>query len=91
MTFCASGRGRGAMAQVFLTTFVLVLGLAVSWTGAEAEAEQAKPTGGSPPVFTLRTLFSGTCLEIQRYAEAAMGIGFIRSAVEVQSGATPSV
>ncbi|XP_059202873.1 transmembrane protein 109 isoform X1 [Centropristis striata] len=82
MTFCASGSGRGgcAMARFFLTTYVLVLALAVGWAGAEAE--QAKMTGESPPPVTLRTVITGTCQEIQRYAESVVGSGVIRSAAE---------
>lgn len=82
MTFCASGSGRGgcATARVFLTTYVLLL--ALGWAGAEAEAEQAKPTGESPPTVTLGTLITGTCQEIQRYAESVVGSGVMRSAAE---------
>lgn len=83
MLFGASGRGGGAT--------VLVLCLAVSWTGVHPETEKAKPAEGNPPVLTLGTLFTGTYREIQRYAESAMGIGVIWSAVEVQSAATPCV
>lgn len=93
MTFCASGCGRGgcAVARFFLTTttYVLVLGLAVGWAGAEAE--KANPTGESPPAVTLRTLITGTCQEIQRYAESVVGSGVIRSAAEVQRGGAPPV
>lgn len=88
MTFCASGCGRGGgaiMARVFLTIYVLVLGLTVSWAGAE----QAEPTGGSPPAVTLRTLIVGTCQEVQRYAESVVGSSVIRSAAEVQTGEPP--
>ncbi|XP_047440718.1 uncharacterized protein LOC125007875 isoform X1 [Mugil cephalus] len=64
------------MAQFLLTTYVLVLGLALGWAGGEqAEAQSA-------PVVTLRTLITGTCLEIQRYAESVVGTGAIRSAAE---------
>nr|XP_046261528.1 transmembrane protein 109 isoform X2 [Scatophagus argus] len=82
MTFCAFGFGRGriAMARIFLTICVLLLGLAVAWAGAESE--QAKATGGSPPVVTLRTVITGTCQEVQRYAESVLGSGAIRSAAE---------
>ncbi|XP_034400184.1 transmembrane protein 109-like isoform X1 [Cyclopterus lumpus] len=80
MTVCASGYGRGgcATARVFLTTYVLAL--AVCWAGAQAE--QAEPSGESPPTVTLSTLITGTCLEIQRYAESVVGSGVIRSAAE---------
>ncbi len=82
---CASGFGRGgcAMARLFLT-IVLALGMTVSWAGAEAEKTQA--AAGSPPVVTLGTLSTGACKEVQRYAESVVGIGVIRSAVEVQRG-----
>ncbi|KAI9538965.1 hypothetical protein NQZ68_009042 [Dissostichus eleginoides] len=78
MTFDASGSGRGgcSSARLFLlsTTYVLVLAL--------AGAEQAQPGGGSPPPVTLGTLISGSCLEVQRYAESVVGSGVIRSAAE---------
>ncbi|KAL3044889.1 hypothetical protein OYC64_013208 [Pagothenia borchgrevinki] len=80
MTFGASGSGRGgcSSARLFLlsTTYVLVLAL------AGAGAEQAQPGGGSPPPVTLGTLISGSCLEVQRYAESVVGSGVIRSAAE---------
>lgn len=79
------------MARLFVTVAVVVLGLAVSWAGTPSEAEKAKSAEASPPVFTLGTLLTGTYREIQRYAESAMGIGVIRSAVEVQRGAAPPV
>lgn len=84
MGFCASGSGRGgcAMARFFLTSLVLVLALAVGLVGAETEAKQTKPTGENPPAVTLRTLITGTCSEIQRYAESVVGSGVIRSAAE---------
>ncbi|XP_042349621.1 transmembrane protein 109-like isoform X1 [Plectropomus leopardus] len=80
MTFCASGSGRGgcAMVRFFLSSFLLAL--ALGWAGAEAE--QAKPTGESTSAVTLRTLITGTCAEIQRYAESVVGSGVIRSAAE---------
>lgn len=67
------------MARFFLTTYALVLGLTAGWAGAEQE----KPTGESPPVGTLLGLITGTCHEIQRYAESVVGSGVIRSAAEV--------
>ncbi|XP_068570776.1 voltage-gated monoatomic cation channel TMEM109 isoform X2 [Cebidichthys violaceus] len=78
MTFCASGSGRGgcATARFFLTSYVAVLVL--GWAGAE----QAKPTGESPPTVTLGTLITGTCQELQRYVESVVGSGVIRSAAE---------
>lgn len=77
------------MARVFLTVYVLVLGFAVSWAGAEAE--KAKPAGESPqPAVTLRTLIVGTCQEVQRYAESVVGSGVLRSAAEVQTGGVHS-
>ncbi|XP_038555221.1 transmembrane protein 109-like isoform X2 [Micropterus salmoides] len=66
------------MARFFLTTYALVLGLTAGWAGAEQE----KPTGESPPVGTLLGLITGTCHEIQRYAESVVGSGVIRSAAE---------
>ncbi|XP_056900120.1 transmembrane protein 109-like isoform X2 [Takifugu flavidus] len=82
MIFGASGRGGGAMARLFFTVTVAGLCLAVSWAGAQPQTEKAKPAEANPPVFTLGTLITGTYREIQRYAESAMGIGVIRSAVE---------
>ncbi|XP_051275609.1 uncharacterized protein si:dkey-74k8.3 isoform X2 [Dicentrarchus labrax] len=80
MTFCASDSGRGgcAMALVFLSICVLVLGSSVGWAGAE----QADQTAGSPPPVTLHTLITGTCQEVQHYAESVVGSGVIRSAAE---------
>ncbi|XP_041652878.1 transmembrane protein 109-like [Cheilinus undulatus] len=75
MTACASGRGGCVMARL-----LLVLGLAVSLAGAEAE--QTKKTEGNPPAVTLRTLITGTCQEVQRYAESLLGSGVIRSVAE---------
>ncbi|XP_045885853.1 transmembrane protein 109-like isoform X2 [Micropterus dolomieu] len=66
------------MDRFFLTTYALVLGLTAGWAGAE----QAKPTGETPPVGTLLGLITGTCHEIQRYAESVVGSGVIRSAAE---------
>lgn len=91
MFFGASGRGGGAMARLFFTVAVLVLSLVVSWAGSPTETDKAKSTEEKPPVFTLSSLLTGTYREIQLYAESAMGIGVIRSAVEVQRGATPPV
>ncbi|KAL3972954.1 transmembrane protein 109 isoform X1 [Oreochromis aureus] len=68
------------MARVLLTICVLALGLTVAWAGAEARAEQAK--ADSPSVVTLRTVFTGTCQEIHRYAESLVGTSVIRSAAE---------
>uniref|UniRef100_UPI0037E73CA3 voltage-gated monoatomic cation channel TMEM109-like isoform X1 n=1 Tax=Semicossyphus pulcher TaxID=241346 RepID=UPI0037E73CA3 len=76
MTLCASGRGGCAMARFLLTTYVLLLGLAVGL------AEQAEPTEGSPAPVTLGTLITGTCQEVQRYAESVLGSGVIRSITE---------
>lgn len=76
MTFCAPGSGRAgcAMARFFLTTCVMVFGL--------VGAEQANPSKESPPAVTLRTLITGTCQEIQRYAESVVGTSVIRSSAE---------
>lgn len=75
------------MARVLLTICVLALGLTVAWAGAEARAEQAK--ADSPSVVTLRTVFTGTCQEIHRYAESLVGTSVIRSAAEVKRGGAP--
>ncbi|CAK6956580.1 transmembrane protein 109-like [Scomber scombrus] len=76
MTFCAPGSGRPGcvMALFFLTTCVMVFGM--------VGAEKAEPTRGSPPAFTLLTLITGTCQEIQKYVESVVGTGVLRSAVE---------
>lgn len=68
------------MARVLLTISVLALGLTVAWAGAETRAEQAE--ADSPSVVTLRTVFTGTCQEIHRYAESLVGTSVIRSAAE---------
>lgn len=83
MTFCAPGSGRAGcvMAAFFLTTCVMVFGL--------VGAEKAEPTRGSPPAFTLLTLITGTCQDIQQYVESVVGTGVLRSAVEVQRGGAP--
>lgn len=72
------------MARVLLTICVLALGLTVAWAGAETRAEQAE--ADSPSVVTLRTVFTGTCQEIHRYAESLVGTSVIRSAAEVKGG-----
>lgn len=66
------------MARVWLSAALLVLGASLCWAGDK----QAKPE--SPPVVTLRTVITGTCQEIQRYAESLVGAGVMRSAAEVQ-------
>ncbi|KAM4732673.1 uncharacterized protein FYW61_008362 isoform 1-T2 [Anableps anableps] len=64
------------MARVLLSVCVLVVGVSLCWAGdKQAQAE-------SPPVVTLRTVITGTCQEIQRYAESLVGAGVIRSAAE---------
>ncbi|XP_068181750.1 voltage-gated monoatomic cation channel TMEM109-like isoform X1 [Antennarius striatus] len=82
MLFGASGSGRGGndMRRLFLNICVLVFGLALVWAGAEAE--EAKPSVDSPPVVTLRTIVTGTCQEVQRYAESVVGSGVMRSVAE---------
>ncbi|KAM9849499.1 uncharacterized protein ACBR49_006797 [Aulostomus maculatus] len=77
MAPCASGFGRGGCAT-FLASFALVLGLVAGQTGAE----KAQTQEANPPAVTLRTLVTGTCQEIQRYAESLVGTGVIRSAAE---------
>ncbi|XP_071758287.2 uncharacterized protein LOC139914007 [Centroberyx gerrardi] len=81
MTFYASGSARGgcATARVLLSTYVLVLGLSAARCAGEATAES--PPSASPTV-TLRTLITGTCEEIHRYAESVVGTSVIQSAVE---------
>lgn len=66
------------MARVWFSVATLVLGVSLCWAGGQ----QAKAE--SPPVVTLRTVITGTCQEIQRYAESLVGAGVIRSAAEVQ-------
>jgi len=76
MIFCAPGSGRAgcAIARLILTICVMVFGL--------VGAEQANPHKESPPPVTLRTLITGTCQEIQRYAESVVGTSVIRSTAE---------
>jgi len=74
------------MARVLITACLLALGVAVGWAGVEAEAGGQQAKAESPPVVTLLTLITGTCQEIQRYAESVLGAGVIRSAAEVQRG-----
>lgn len=83
MVFGASGRGGGAKARLFLPVAVLVLALAVSWAATPAGTDKAKSAEGNPAGLTLGDLLAGTYREVQRYAESAMGIGVVRSAVEV--------
>lgn len=73
---------------VFAVTVVVALCSVVSCAGPQPETGKAKPAEGNPAVFTLGTLITGTYGEIQRYAESLMGVGVIRSAVEVRSGAS---
>lgn len=75
------------MARFFLTIYALVLGMTVAWAGAGHNP--AKPTGESPPPVTLRTVITGTCQEVQRYAESVLGAGMVRSVAEVQRGDAP--
>lgn len=81
MIFYAPGSGRGECAMVFLTTYVMLFCL--------VGAEQAKPSGESPPAVTLLTLITGSCQELQRYTESVVGTGVMRSAAEVQTGRAP--
>ncbi|KAK2849184.1 hypothetical protein Q5P01_009018 [Channa striata] len=68
------------MARCFLAICLLLLGVTVGRAGADAE--QAEPSGPSPAAVTLRTVITGTCRELQRYAESVVGTGVIRSAAE---------
>ncbi|XP_054890326.1 uncharacterized protein LOC129362668 isoform X2 [Poeciliopsis prolifica] len=69
------------MARVWLSVAALALGASLCWAGGQ----QAKAE--SPSVVTLRTIITGTCQEIQRYAESLVGAGVIRSAAEFLSTA----
>ncbi|XP_014846746.1 PREDICTED: uncharacterized protein LOC106920322 isoform X2 [Poecilia mexicana] len=69
------------MARVWLSVAALVLGVSLCWAGGQQTKAE------SPPVVTLRTVISGTCQEIQRYAESLVGAGVIRSAAEFLSTA----
>ncbi|MEQ2252181.1 hypothetical protein ILYODFUR_019129 [Ilyodon furcidens] len=66
------------MARAWLSVSVLVLAVSLCWAGAGDEQAKAE----RPPVVTLRTVITGTCLELQRYAESLVGAGVIRSAAE---------
>ncbi|XP_029368319.1 transmembrane protein 109-like isoform X2 [Echeneis naucrates] len=79
MAFLGSCSGR-VMARLFLSVSLLVLVLAAGWSGAEAE--HTEPGRESPPAVTLRTVITGTCQEIQRYAESVLGTGVVRSCAE---------
>uniref|UniRef100_A0A1A8ICW9 Transmembrane protein 109 n=1 Tax=Nothobranchius kuhntae TaxID=321403 RepID=A0A1A8ICW9_NOTKU len=70
------------MARVRLAARVLLLLVALGCSGAEAKAERAAKAEESPPVVTLRTVITGTCQEVQRYAESVLGTNVIRSAAE---------
>lgn len=66
------------MARLWFSVSLLAIAVSLCRAGgAQAQAE-------SPPVVTLRTVITGTCQEIQRYAESLVGAGVIRSASEVQ-------
>ncbi|XP_008325297.1 transmembrane protein 109 isoform X2 [Cynoglossus semilaevis] len=80
MGFCASRYGRSGCAVARFSLMLLVLGLFVSWE--PAAAQQARPTEEKPPTVTLRTLITGTCQEIHRYAESVLGTGVVRSVAE---------
>ncbi|MEQ2268609.1 hypothetical protein XENORESO_007017 [Xenotaenia resolanae] len=64
------------MARTWLS--VLVLAVSLCWAGAGDEQAKAE----RPPVVTLRTVITGTCQELQRYAESLVGAGVIHSAAE---------
>ncbi|XP_037531232.1 uncharacterized protein LOC119408479 isoform X1 [Nematolebias whitei] len=64
------------MARVWLLACALVLLVGLSRSGAQ----QAGSEG--PPVVTLRTVITGTCQELQRYAESVLGTNVIRSTAE---------
>ncbi|MED6251260.1 hypothetical protein ATANTOWER_026768 [Ataeniobius toweri] len=66
------------MARAWLSVSVLVLAVSLCWAGAGDEQAKAE----RPPVVTLRTVITGTCQELQRYAESLVGAGVIRSAAE---------
>lgn len=83
MGFCASRYGRSGCAVARFSLMLLVLGLFVSWE--PAAAQQARPIEEKPPTVTLRTLITGTCQEIHRYAESVLGTGVVRSVAEVRS------
>merc|ERR1739838_709689 len=67
--------GGCAMAVFLLSTCVMMVLL------GPVAAEQ-RAGDGRPPAVTLLTLITGTCQEIQRYAESVVGTGVIRSTAE---------
>ncbi|KAK7922785.1 hypothetical protein WMY93_009687 [Mugilogobius chulae] len=78
MAFCAPG---GCTVPRLLRAAALaVLLVSVGWAAAAAE-EQAQAETKSPPV-TLRTVITGTCHEIQHYAESLVGTSVVRSVIE---------
>ncbi|KAL6117694.1 uncharacterized protein ACO6RY_15425 [Pungitius sinensis] len=81
MPFGARGRAGCAAARFLLTAFAVAV-LASGWAGAESEWANKPARGGGPPTVTLGTLLTGTCREVQRYAESLVGSGVLRAAAE---------
>ncbi|XP_037315843.2 voltage-gated monoatomic cation channel TMEM109 isoform X1 [Pungitius pungitius] len=81
MPFGARGRAGCAAARFLLTAFAVAV-LASGWVGAESEWANKPAGGGGPPTVTLGTLLTGTCREVQRYAESLVGSGVLRAAAE---------
>lgn len=74
-------RGGCGAARFLLAALAAAL-LASGWAAGESEWAD-KPAGGGPPTVTLGTLLSGTCQQVQRYAESLVGSGVLRAAAEV--------
>ncbi|XP_013863522.1 uncharacterized protein LOC106517303 isoform X1 [Austrofundulus limnaeus] len=70
------------MARVWLFTCAALALLLVELSGSGAGAKTERAESESPPVVTLRTVITGTCQELQRYAESVLGTNVIRSAAE---------
>nr|XP_040031175.1 transmembrane protein 109 isoform X2 [Gasterosteus aculeatus aculeatus] len=73
-------RGGCGAARFLLAALAAAL-LASGWAAGESEWAD-KPAGGGPPTVTLGTLLSGTCQQVQRYAESLVGSGVLRAAAE---------
>lgn len=80
--------GRGCLTSSYFSTPIGIL-LLLSSLGWSSAADPVVEPDPGPPGVTLRTLVTGSCLELQRYAESVVGSGVIRSTGEVQRGHPP--
>ncbi|KAM8909785.1 uncharacterized protein AB9W97_006472 isoform 1-T1 [Spinachia spinachia] len=70
--------GGCAAARFLLAAFAVA---ALGSAGAESEWSE-QPAGRGPATVTLGALLTGTCREVQRYAESLVGSGALRAAKE---------